>query len=96
MNNEINGIWKLDPSDSKSQQLYGDVTIEFKESGELIYTVKTKGKEQKTFMNYELQENWILTTQPPSKEKEKTQFRIQPDGKLELNFDGIKSKYIKM
>ena len=93
--NEISGIWKLDPSDTKSLQMYGNVSIEFKSNGDLIYTIHLKGKEQKTFMTYVIKDDLIITDQPSTKQKEETKFRILNDGKLELCFDGIKSKYIK-
>lgn len=49
MSEKIIGAWKLDSEDIKSQQIYGNVTIEFKNSEELIYTTQLKDKEQKMF-----------------------------------------------
>jgi hypothetical protein len=95
MDNEILGIWTLDPADIKSKQMYGDVSIEFKDNGKLIYTTRLKGKEQKMFMTYEIKGNLIFTDQPPSPQKEETEFKILPDGKLELSFGGIKSRYMR-
>jgi hypothetical protein len=95
MYKEIIGTWKLDPIDINSQQIYGDVSIEFKSNGKLIYTIHLEGKEQKMFMTYEIRGNLLVTDQPSSPHKEETEFRILPDGKLELCFSGIKSKYIK-
>jgi hypothetical protein len=96
MYKEILGTWKLDPSEIKSQQMYGNVSIEFKSTGELIYTVHLKDKEQKMFMTYEVKGNLLVTDQPSMPQSEQTEFRILSDGKLELSFGGIKSKYIKV
>ena len=92
---EIIGVWKLDPSDIKSKQMYGNVSIEFKSTGELIYIVHLKDKEQKMFMTYEIKGNLLVTDQPSTPNKEETEFRILPDNKLELSFGGIKSIYVK-
>ena len=96
MNEEIIGFWETDPDDTKSQQVYGKVSIEFKTNGELIYTVQLKGKIQKMFMTYEIKGNRLVTSQASASRTEETDFKILPDGKLELGFDGIKSKYIKV
>ena len=96
MYSKIIGTWKLDPLDIKSQQVYGDVSLEFKDTGELIYTIHLKDKEQKVFMTYEIKDNLLLTDQPSNPYKEETEFRILPNGKLELCFGGIVSQYIKI
>jgi hypothetical protein len=95
MINEILGIWKLDPNDIISHQMYGNVTIEFKSKGELIYTIYLKDKEQKMFMTYEIKDNLLVTDQASAPNKEETEFKILPDRKLELFFGGIKSTYIR-
>jgi hypothetical protein len=95
MNNEIIGIWETDQNDTKSLQVYGNVTIEFKLNGDLIYTTRLKGNIQKMFMTYEIKDNQLITSQALTQEKEKTDFKFLSDGKLELAFDRIKSTYIK-
>jgi hypothetical protein len=47
-------------------------------------------------MVYEIKGNVIFTDQPSSPQKEVTEFKILPDGKLELTFNGIKSKYVRL
>lgn len=96
MYNEILGIWKLAPDDSESKQIYGNVTIEFKTEGKLIYTIHLEGKEQKMFMTYKIQDNKLITDQPSSPHIEETEFRILPNGELELSFGGTNSRYIKV
>ena len=95
MSNEIIGIWETDHHDTKSLQVYGNVTIEFKMNGDLIYTTRLKGNIQKMFMTYEIKDNLLITSLASTQEKEKTEFKFLSDGKLELAFDGIKSTYIK-
>lgn len=96
MNNDITGIWKTDPADTKSIHAYGNVLIEFKASGDMIYTILLKGTMQKMFMTFHVKDSELITTQGSSSKEEKTEFKILPNGKLELAFDGIKSTYIKV
>lgn len=96
MNNDITGIWETDPGDTKSIQLYGNVSMEFKAGGELVYTTRQKGKMQKMFMTFEIKDNVLITAPDPTSAKEKTEFKLLPNGKLELTFEGIKSTYIKV
>lgn len=96
MYKELLGTWKLDPSDIKSQQMYGNISIEFKSTGELIYTVHLKDKEQKMFMTYEVKGGLLVTDQPSNPNKEETEFKILPNGKLELSFGGVASLYVKV
>jgi hypothetical protein len=39
MANNLIGVWKSDPDDVTTQQLYGNVTMDFRENGDLIYIV---------------------------------------------------------
>lgn len=96
MYNKILGSWKLDPNDANSQQMYGSTSIEFKNTGELVYTIYLENKEQKIFMSYEIEGNLLITDQPSAPNREKTVFNILSDGKLELCFGGISSRYIKV
>ena len=67
---EIIGTWRLDPNDLRSQQMYGNVSFEFKKNGELIYTIHINNKEQKILMNYEIKGNLLITDQPSNPHKE--------------------------
>jgi hypothetical protein len=94
---QILGIWNLDPDDTKSQQIYGNISIEFKDSGDMIYVIHlTNSKNQKIFMTYEVENNLLITNQVSSPQKEETEFIVLPNGKLELYFEGIKSTYVKV
>jgi hypothetical protein len=96
MNEEITGCWETDPEDINSLRLYGKVSIEFKSTGELIYIIQLKGKIQKMFMNYQINGKQLITFQTSSPRREETKFNILPNGKLELEFEGVRSLYIKI
>ena len=61
------GRWRSDPTDRKSVELYGDVSLEFTERGELIYTVQAPDKDQVMLLRYQLEGDVIVTdlTCPP-------------------------------
>lgn len=58
----IIGVWDLDPSDIISFQLYGNISIEFKDNGELIYKIHSDGKDEIVNMTYEVKEEGVLIT----------------------------------
>jgi hypothetical protein len=95
MQNDLIGIWKTDPKDSFTQQQYGEVTIEFRENGELIYTIQENDKEQIIFLVYEVIDHFIMTDQPSSPNKELTEFILSEQG-LELIYDGKPAKYLRV
>lgn len=47
-------------------------------------------------MTYEMKGNLLVTDRPSNPHKEETEFRILPNGKLELYFDGVASQYVKI
>lgn len=91
----IIGNWVLDPSDVKSFHTYGDISIEFKNNGELIYKIHSKGKDEIINMTYEIKEDVLITDQQSFPHKEETEFKITFEDKLELFFSGVKSIYIR-
>jgi len=95
ISNDLTGVWKTDPNDIITQQLYGDVIMDFRDNGELVYTIIEDGREQMIFMTYEVSGGVLITNQPSLPQKEITDF-ILIGQRLELNFNGTKSKYIKV
>ncbi|WPU99898.1 hypothetical protein SNE26_28215 [Mucilaginibacter sp. cycad4] len=93
--NELIGTWKLDETNLEALEIYGNTSMEFKDNGELLYTVNEGDKKQHVFMTYEVQGNKLLTDQPSSPKQETTQFAIV-DNRLELYFDGVKSVFIRI
>jgi hypothetical protein len=95
MNNNIVGIWELDPKDYSAKEIYGEITIEFKNNGKLIYSEFTKEGEQIIIMNYQIIRDKLITDQPSHPKKKETQFILHDDGKLELSFEGVSSMYVR-
>lgn len=95
MKNSIIGTWRIDPNDKKSYEIYGDVTITFYDNGELIYLIFGGDTEQKIIMKYVVEDDFLITDQPSAPKKIKTNYFINGDI-LELNFDGVKSRFIKV
>lgn len=90
------GLWRSDPNDLNSLREYGLITMEFKHDGTLIYTIHEKHKEQKSLLNFKVENNIIITDQPSSPRIERTPFMFTTDGKLVLINGDQKSTYIRM
>jgi len=95
MNKQLLGIWVADLNDHIIQQEYGNISIEFKDSGEMIYTILSEGKEEKILMTFEIAgEDILITDQPSSPNKVMTKYKVNGHH-LDLYFDGIQSKFIR-
>lgn len=81
---ELVGKWITDPTDKLSVQRFGSVIIEFKDNGEMIYTIESGNKKQIIQMTYEIDGNFLITDQPSAPRKESTEFNIV-NGRLNLN-----------
>jgi hypothetical protein len=93
--NELIGMWTADPNDYETQQLYGSgASIEFRASGELVYTIIENGRQQEMLMTYEIIGNHLITDQPSMPNKEVTVFSLLED-RLELDYEGAKSIFIR-
>ena len=90
------GQWRTDPKDKITIEKYGNVTLEFSGDGKLIYTIHEEDKEQKMFLTYRIQGDFLISNQPSKPSEEKTKFKFTPNGKLLLFFGGDESKYIKV
>ena len=93
--NNITGTWRLNPDDTLAVENYGEVVIEFKKDGELVYSLIKENKEQKIFMTYKIKDNILQTDQPSKPGIEETAF-VLSDYVLELYFDGVKSSFIRV
>lgn len=83
------GIWENEKKIGSE-----DVSMEFRENGDLIYVIIGAGMEQKIFMKYEIYQDIIITNQPSSPKREETKFILDGD-KLLLEFKGEKSLFIR-
>ncbi|RFS26228.1 hypothetical protein DVR12_00100 [Chitinophaga silvatica] len=95
MQNKLIGIWENDPADRTSIEVYGNVRMEFKNNGELIYSIIENEREQKMLLRYIIDGNTLITDQPSHPEKMRSEFSIDDDI-LELTFDGIRSRYLRV
>lgn len=93
--NNILGLWKSDPEDITTQELYGDITMEFTNDGRLIYTIKAEDKSELIFLTYSIVDNQLITDQLSAPRQEITFFELSGD-RLELILDGIRSRFIKV
>lgn len=91
----IIGCWEIDKNDIKSVEIYGNVSIEFKQNGELIYTVHTNEKKEIILMMFEIKGHLLITNQLSAPNKQETEFKLMSEKILELFFNGEKSTYIK-
>ncbi len=90
---DILGVWRLVQNKNSDIE---NITVEFKKEGKLIYTVLNDKTEQKIIMTYEIIDNKLVTNQLSEPRVEETEFKILFNGELELIFDGVVSKYIKV
>lgn len=96
MSDTLVGQWRTDPKDKITFEKYGNVSLEFSEDGKLTYTIHEEDKDQKMFLTYRIQDEFLITDQPSKPSEEKTKFEFLPDGRLSLFFGGDESKYIKV
>jgi hypothetical protein len=78
------GLWRTDPTDSRSLQQYGDVSLRFYPGGRLVYTVHTADRQQIMYLTYRIEGNWLVTDQLSAPREERTAFFFTPDGRLSL------------
>ncbi len=90
----IIGIWKSDPEDKNTQKEFGDIIVEFRDKEKIIYTINTNDKKEIILLTYRIDGNKIITDQFSSPRKEITYF-VLTDTHLELNFNGVKSRFIR-
>ncbi len=88
--NDLIGTWTSD-----STKELGDITLEFKPNGELVYSVKENNKKQIINLIYWLEGDYIYTDQPSSPRIEKTLAKLK-DNKLVLDYSGIETSYSKI
>ena len=67
----------------------------FGDDGSLTYIIHVEGKDQVILMKYRVDGSVLVTDQPSQRREERTAFTITPDGKLVLEFGGIKSRYVR-
>jgi hypothetical protein len=94
---ELIGTWVPEPSEAAAIEMYGRISMEFKDNGELVYIISEAGKDQKIFMTYRVQDDKLITDQKSHPQETETVFRLNAEGNvLDLFYDGVKSTYKKI
>lgn len=96
MKNKLIGLWKIDPADTDARLELGEVMIEFKEGGNLVYIIKNEDKDEIILLNYKIKENCLITNQPSMPKEERTVFELDDEGGLVLEYGGKKYRYTKV
>jgi len=93
---DLVGVWKTDPTDSKGIREMGFATLEFGHDGKLLYTVHGRDTDQVSVLTYKVEDGgWLVTDQPSAPKLERTRTTITDDGKLQLEFGGTPTRYIR-
>jgi len=71
------------------------VGLEFKDDGRLAYVVLDGNRQQTVLMVYRIEGDELVTDQPPKPREERTRFRVDASGVLELEFGGAVSKFVR-
>ena len=87
------GTWVVDSSDHRTVAELGDVLLDFREGGQLVYTVRGPSKDEIINLSYKIEGSTITTDQPSSPRPEQTTFSLSPDGVLTLEFGGIPYRF---
>jgi outer membrane lipopolysaccharide assembly protein LptE/RlpB len=95
MNENLIGVWRSDLDDLITQEYYGNISMEFCNDGRLIYTIFENSRTQAATLTYHVEGDLLITDQPSHPEKVETKFTIK-EHVLELHFDGIKSRFLKV
>lgn len=73
----------------------GEVVVEFSGDGHLTYSIRENGRIQKMLLTFTVADGLITTDQPSAPRVEKTRYRITEDGRLELNYNGEITTYVR-
>lgn len=73
----------------------GEVVVEFSSDGKLTYSIRENGRVQKMLLTFTVADGVITTDQPSQPRVEETRYRITEDGRLELDYGGEITIYIR-
>jgi hypothetical protein len=89
------GAWVVDETDALALERWGNVVLEFDESGGLSYTIRGDDKDEIIILRYQVEGSALITDQPSAPKVERTQFSFTPDGVLVLAFGGVPSRFVR-
>jgi hypothetical protein len=92
---DLVGAWVVDETDAQAFERWGNVVLEFDDSGGLIYTIRGDDKDEVVILRYQIEGSTLITDQPSAPRVERTQFSFTPDGVLTLAFGGVPSRFVR-
>ncbi|MGQ7852788.1 hypothetical protein ACUN24_00915 [Pedobacter sp. WC2501] len=95
MNNELVGIWNSDLDDEQTKNTIGKVVMTFTTDGQLIYDSYEEGKIQRMNLVYTIIGNTIISDQPSHPQVQQTEFKIENNDKLIMEFEGEKTVFTR-
>lgn len=96
MYKQLIGTWTSDPLDIESQEAFGNSTLEFREDGQLVYTIHGEAKDQIILLTYRVENNILVTNQPSFPREEKTAISFGDEGELILVYADQTTVYRKV
>lgn len=88
------GEWVNAPDGASGVAEYGQVSMDFKPDGRLIYSIHHAGRDEIMLLTYRIEGDAIITDQQSMPRTERSQFRIQ-DGKLYLTYEDTTSVFVR-
>jgi len=92
---QLLGTWIIEPGDLVSVNQMGQVSMTFQPDHILKYIVQDRGTIVISHLTYWIDQDKIVTNQPPSVEYEYTTYVIEHNQQLILTKDKIRSRFIK-
>ncbi len=83
------GQWRLVHTEGPAN--FEHVTMEFSADGRLQYSIELPDRIQIMSLTYSVSGDVIISNQPSSPGEERTRFKIEADGRLELDHGGSRS-----
>ena len=89
------GKWNSDKIDIETMNSVGDVTMLFDEKGNLTYQINLPDKKQIMYLIYWVKDDILFSDQPSAPQVNQTRFSIVNSEILLLEFEGVKTRFIK-
>ena len=92
---QLVGRWMTDPDDLEGLEAYGQATLVFGADGSLTYVTHSITKDEITILTYRVEDGCLITDQMSEPKIERTPFILTSDGKLILQYDQVRSSYVR-
>lgn len=93
---DLIGRWVSDPDDASGMAGFGRATLEFRPSGQLVYTIHADDRDQIMLLTYRVMGEYLVTDQPSAPRADRTKFSVSPDGRLLLNYGSGAARYVRV